>query len=343
MTPDISIIVVTFNGRDQALLTLRSAQAAVGDASVEWIVVDSGSTDGTPDAIERAYPDVTVVRAENRGFAAGNNVGMKLARGRYVLLMNPDIEIQSGTLAELVAAMDARPDVGIASVVQIGADGNLQYSIRRFPSPARDLGEALAANRWPIFATQHEVETRGDVYARESSVDWLVGAFLMARQDAVAAIGPMDEAFFLYSEEVDWCYRFRQGGWDVRHLPTMTVIHHAGRRDRGDLMAQLAHSRKLFSQKHFSARRSLQIRCALALGHVVRIIVLAPRAIAGRRGARARIGAESRALMVQFGVSDPPYAAQQRATAPSADASASASGDARAPGSDEPQPSHLTV
>src|SRR4051794_26495454 len=84
MTPDISIIVVTFNGRDQALLTLRSAQAAVGDASVEWIVVDSGSTDGTPDAIERAFPDVTVVRAENRGFAAGNNVGMKLARGRYV-------------------------------------------------------------------------------------------------------------------------------------------------------------------------------------------------------------------------------------------------------------------
>jgi N-acetylglucosaminyl-diphospho-decaprenol L-rhamnosyltransferase len=343
MTPDLSIIVVTFNGREQALLTLRSARDAVGEASVEWIVVDSGSTDGTPDAIARAFPDVVVVRSENRGFAAGNNVGLRMARGRYVLLMNPDIEIQSGTLAELVVEMDARPDVGIGSVVQVGTDGALQHSIRRFPSPVRDLGEALGASHWPILAAQQELETRPAVYARECSVDWLVGAFLMARREAVAAVGPMDEAFFLYSEEVDWCYRFRQRGWDIRHLPTMTIIHHAGRRDRGDLMAQLAHSRKLFSQKHFSPRRSLQIRCALALGHVVRLVALSPRAAAGDRGARQRLRAEWRALMVQLGVSEPPYSGVQHGALASATVAVSDPRRPSAPASDGTHSARATV
>jgi N-acetylglucosaminyl-diphospho-decaprenol L-rhamnosyltransferase len=343
MTPDISIIVVTFNGREQALLTMRSARAAVGEASVEWIVVDSGSADGTPDAIESAFPDVTVVRGENRGFAAGNNVGLRLARGRYVLLMNPDIEIQSGTLAELVDAMDARPDVGIASVVQVGADGALQFSIRRFPSPARDLGEALGASRWPILAAHQELETRPAVYTRESSVDWLVGAFLMARREAIAEVGPMDEAFFLYSEEVDWCYRFHQSGWDVRHLASMTVIHHAGRRDRGDLMAQLAHSRKLFSQKHFSARRSLLIRGALCLGHVVRLVALSPRAVSGDRGARQRLRAEWRALTVQLGISEPPYSAARRGAVAAAPVIGSDPTHQGAPTADATRPAHVTV
>src|SRR5918998_1055209 len=112
MRPDLSVIVVTFNGRDMALTTLRSARAAAGAASVEWIVADSGSTDGTPEAIERAFPDVLVLRGENRGFAAGNNRGLAVATGRHVLLLNPDVEIRSGTLEELVAAMDARPAIG---------------------------------------------------------------------------------------------------------------------------------------------------------------------------------------------------------------------------------------
>src|SRR5689334_13844300 len=116
--PDLSVIVVTHNGRGKAMDTLASAQAAQGWIDAEWFVVDSGSTDGTPDAIERTFPTVRVLRRENRGFAAGNNVGLELARGRYVLLLNPDVEFAHGNLGELVAAMDARPETGIASVIQ---------------------------------------------------------------------------------------------------------------------------------------------------------------------------------------------------------------------------------
>jgi hypothetical protein len=304
-SPDLSVIVVTYNGRELALATLRSALAASGDARVQWIVVDNGSADGTPEAIESEFPDVTLVRSDNRGFAAGNNVGLERAAGRYVLLLNPDVEIEQGTLAELVEAMDKRPDVGLASVVHRGSDGRLQPSIRRFPSVARDFGESLFASRWPMLRTLQELETRPEAYAREHSVDWMVGAFLIARSEALADVGPMDERFFLYSEEVDWCYRFGSAGWDVRHLPVMEIVHHAGRRDRGDLMAQLAYSRRLFAGKHFGWLKSAGIRAALALGHALRIALLAPRALRSAP-ARERLRAERSALLVVLGLAGPP-------------------------------------
>jgi N-acetylglucosaminyl-diphospho-decaprenol L-rhamnosyltransferase len=308
--PDLTVIVVTHNGREMALTTLRSARAAVGDASVEWVVVDSGSVDGTADAVRRAYPDTRVIAGRNRGFAAGNNLGLGLARGRHVLLLNPDVEIERGTFAELVAAIDARPAVGLVSVIQRQADGRLQPSIRRFPSILRDLGESLFAARWPMLRTWQELETRPEAYERERRVDWVVGAFLLARAAAIRDVGPMDDRFFLYSEEVDWCYRFHAAGWEVRHLPLMTIIHHAGRRDRGDLMAQLAYSRRLFATKHYGPVKARGIRGALALGHLLRILGLAPAALRSAP-TRARIAVERRALAVQLGLAGPPRLAER--------------------------------
>src|SRR5258707_14335814 len=115
-----------------------------------------------------------------------------------------------------------------------------------------------------------ELGTQPGLYGREVSADWMVGAFLCARAEAIAAIGPMDERFFLYSEEIDWCLRAHQAGWDVRHLPAMTVTHHAGRRDRGDLMAQLARSRSLLANKPHATLRALGIHAALAVRHILR-------------------------------------------------------------------------
>lgn len=304
---DLSVVVVTHNGRELALRTLRSAQSAAGATPVEWIVIDSGSVDGTPDAIERQFPEVRVERSENRGFAAGNNVGLRRARGRYVLLLNPDVEIVTGSLTALVEAMDRRPEVGLASVIQRRSDGGLHHSIRRFPSFLRDVGEALFAAHWPILTTFQELETREDRYQREQSVDWAVGAFLIARRSAIETVGPMDDGFFLYSEEVDWCYRFRRAGWDVRHLPSMTIIHHAGRRDRGDLMAQLAYSRRRFAEKHYGSVKSRSIRAALLLGHALRIGTLLPLSAVDHTY-RLRLRSELRAAAVQLGVAAPPFA-----------------------------------
>jgi GT2 family glycosyltransferase len=311
--PDLSVIVVTHNGREMALETLRSALAATGEISAEWMVVDAGSTDGTPDAIESEL-GLSVLRRDNRGFAASNNVALAEARGRYVLLLNPDVEIRSGTLAELVAAMDARPGLGMASVVQRGTAGELQDSIRRFPSPLRSLGEALFAAHWPALRTLQELETRPERYRREGPADWLVGAFLIARREAVEEVGAMDERFFLYSEEIDWCYRFWQAGWPVAHLPSMTITHHAGGRSRGDLMAQLSHSRLLFAAKHYGVARRRAIRAALALGHVIRIAVFAPLALV-RPAELERVRAERAGLRVIFG-SPPPLGPYSKTASP---------------------------
>jgi GT2 family glycosyltransferase len=304
--PDVSVIVVTHNGCDMALRVLHTARGAAGPIDAEWLVVDSGSTDGTPDAIERELPDVSVIRRPNIGFAAGNNVALRAARGRYLLLLNPDIEIVDGSLADLVAAMDERPEVGIGSAVTHYPDGVLQETIRRFPSPMRQLGEALMLTRLPRFAHLTEDECRPEVYEREQSADWLSGSFLLARREAVAQAGGMDERFFLFSEETDWCLRVRRVGWDIRHFPTMRLTHHTGRSERPDLFAQNSYSKVLYARKHFALPSRTAFRAALALRHAVRMAGFALPALR-RPDLRERVTAERLALLVVLGLASPRY------------------------------------
>jgi GT2 family glycosyltransferase len=303
---DLSVIVVTHGGGELALQALRTSRERAGDIRAEWLVVDSGSPDDTPEMIEAAMPDVPVTRLPNVGFAAANNHAIARARGRYVLVLNPDMELRTGTLAELVAAMDARPEVGVSSVVQIWPAGGVQETIRRFPSPSRMLGEALALTRLAPFRELTEEQRDLSVYAREQSVDWLVGGFLLLRREAIDAVGGLDERFFMYSEETDWCYRLRAAGWDIRHLPLMTVAHHTGRMARPDLFAQNSHSKLLFAAKHFSPARSAAFRVALAIRHAVRLAGVAPMAVV-RPALRRRAAAEGRALAVVIGAQRAPF------------------------------------
>jgi GT2 family glycosyltransferase len=304
-TPDLSVIVVTHNRADLALATLSSAQAAVGEIDVEWLVVDSGSSDGTPEAIEAAHPDVRVLRDGNVGFAAANNRGLALARGRYVLLLNPDVTTAAGTFEELVAQLDRQPEIGMASVIQRAPDGSLQYSIRRFPSVWLALGEALGVARWRLLRSWREEDPRPQRYRAARSADWLVGAFLIARGEAVRAVGGLDERFFLYSEEIDWCYRFKLAGWDVRHLPVMTVTHHTGEERPADLMAQLSYAKVLFARKHYSPVRAWAIQASHALRHALRAAFGALPPARARWAERA--AAERRALSVLLGRAAPPF------------------------------------
>ena len=299
-SPDLSVIVVTHNGDELARATLRSARAGCGNVNIQWLVVDSGSRDHTPDRIEQEWPDIEVIRCSNIGFAAANNVALDQAAGRYLLLLNPDVELITGTLQDLVAALDARPSVGAASVIQRGPGGAVQPTMRRFPSPTRQFGEAVCAGRLPGLHRLQEPETRLRRYESESSADWLVGAFLAVRASAVEQIGGLDERFFLYSEETDWCYRLKQAGWDVRHLPLMEVLHHGGGYSRPELAAHLSYSKLLFARKHLGRAGTVGMRVALVLRHALRSVgftLLATR----RPSARRRLRAERRALGAVLG------------------------------------------
>jgi GT2 family glycosyltransferase len=299
--PDLSIVVVTHNGRELALNTLESTMASLGDVSVEWIIVDSGSTDGTPDAIEERWPEIEVMRLENIGFAAANNAGFAAAQGRYLLALNPDTEVRWGRFQTWVRAMDERPLVGAASVIQEESDGSLQ-SIRRDPSIWRALSEALWLRKLPGCRHWQERELDQAAYAEERDADWLVGAVLMLRREAIAAVGGFDERFFMYSEEADLCRRIRDAGWEIRHLPVMRILHYGGA-PNPRLVAQAAFSRLEYATKHFGKVRTRLLRGVLTLHHLLRLAGAIVRPSQGERRA-----GELRALKVALGLARPPFA-----------------------------------
>ncbi len=311
--PDLSVVVVTHNGRELALATLRSALAATGPIDVEWLVTDNGSTDGTPDAIVAALPEVTVVRSDNRGFAHGNNVALRRARGRYVLLLNPDVEFERGTLAGLVAALDAQPAVGAASVIQRGSDGQVLPSVRRFPSPLRSFAEALLGERLPPLRRHLERDLDLDRYFDERDADWLCGAFLIARREAIADAGPLDERFFLYSEETDWCRRIAAAGWRIRHLPAFEVTHHEGP-VTPPRVAEECRSRLLYARKHFGRAGALATHAALILKHGLRLALRAVPAVV-RPAPRDRLRCDAYGLAVLVGAMEPPISSAARSGA----------------------------
>lgn len=303
---DLSILIVAHNGEDRVVRTVESALRRAGDLTLEVLVVDNGSTDRTLAALERMRGPVRLLRNANTGFAAGNNLALPQARGRYVLLLNPDVDLVSGDLSDFVAALDRRPEVGAAGVVQRSPSGGLLHTINRFPSPLRDLGEALFVHHSPLGKNLQQAVTDPGEYARERSADWLVGSFLLLRRAALEQVGRLDERFFLYSEETDLCLRLKNAGWDVRHLPLMAVVHHEGGYERPALAAQLSHSKVLFAEKHLGRAGTAATRLSLAVRHGLRVLLSVAPAL-GRRRSHSRLACEWHALTVVLRLAPPPF------------------------------------
>jgi N-acetylglucosaminyl-diphospho-decaprenol L-rhamnosyltransferase len=302
---DLAIVIVSYNSAEWLSPCLRSVYAHAGDIDLEVVVVDNGSTDGSTELVEANFPAVKVVHAENRGFAYGNNLGVRAVQSRYVLFLNADTEVLIGAFSDLVAALDERPEVGLAGVRQLTPEGELYPTIRRFPNALRTFFEALGSERFPFRASWlGERELDFLLYEQETQCDWTSGSFMVARADALAAAGPMDERFFMYCEEPDLCLRVKRAGWEVRHLPFMTIIHHAGKSGWSPkLAAQDAFARKQYMHKHYSRIHRAAATAAFALGLGLRAL-LAGRSSRNRSEHRAAMRAALRTLL---GQSHPPY------------------------------------
>jgi hypothetical protein len=189
--------------------------------------------------------------------------------------------------------MDARPDVGLAGVRQVNGEGKLLRTIRRFPSASRTLGEALYSEHWPFHpAWAGERVLDAAAYEREGECAWTSGSFMLARREALLGAGLLDERFFLQSEEPDLCLRIKRAGWQVRHLPQMTIVHLAHKAGVVPRMvAQDAYSRRQYAHKHFGrAHRGLYIS-AIGIGHLIRAVTAGADADARREGARLALRA----------------------------------------------------
>jgi GT2 family glycosyltransferase len=297
---DLAIIIVSTNEAHWLGPCLTSIYRQAGDLKLDVVIADNESTDGTRELIEREFPRARVVTCPNRGFAHANNCGLQTTNARYALFLNPDTEILAGTFAELVAELDARPSVGLAGVRQVTADGELFPTVRRFPNALRALGEAVGSERLPLRATWlGERELRLDRYEQELDCDWTSGSFMLARREALESAGYMDERFFIYSEEPDLCLRMKRAGWQIRHLPSMTIVHHADKAGvRPRMVAQDAFARMQYAHKHFPAAHRSAYRAALALRWVLRL-----------PGRGARRDAARAALTILLGRGAPPFGA----------------------------------
>jgi GT2 family glycosyltransferase len=269
---DLTIIIVSYNDAHWLDACLTSIEERAGNVSLDVVVVDNG-TDGAHELVKSRFPGVRVLRADNRGFAHANNRGMMAGTGRYVLFLNPDTRLLEGSLGSLVAAMDERPDVGLVGVRQVTADGTLWPTMRYFPGISRALGDALGLERFarrPKWAGERELNMA--LYERETQCDWVSGSFMLARREAVLSAGLFDERFFLYSEEPDLCLRMKRAGWGIRHLPTMTILHHSAKGGtRPKMTAQDAFTRRQYADKHFSRPRRAGYLAAVGTKHLLRL------------------------------------------------------------------------
>ena len=284
---------------------ISSLYECAGDATVEVIVVDNGSTDDSPDLVTRAFPQARVLRSENRGFAHANNRGFEASSAPFVLFLNPDTTIEEGSFSELLEIMRDRPRIGLLGCRQYDPEGELFPTIRRFPTVRRQLFEALGGERFPVRAPwMGERELDVSVYEDEAACDWVSGSFMLARREALLECGLMDERYFLYCEEPDLCARLRAANWEVRYVPGMTIIHYFGKNSvNARLVAQEAYARRQYLFKHQGRiRRALSV-AALVMFHARRAI----HSPGDGDEARARRVAAREAIRTLLGLAPPPF------------------------------------
>lgn len=218
MKPDLSILIVSWNTEAVLRDCLTSVELAMGRGglSFEVILVDNGSTDGSASMVMREFEWVELIcNRGNRGFAAANNQALSVASGRHVLLLNSDTLVEDDVLQRSVAYLDDNPDVGVMGCRVLNLDRSLQTSSSRFPSLLRIAGMTLGFSLGPVQLEEMDVEV-------------VSGCYLMARRQAIDEVGHLDEGFFFFGEETDWCRRFASKGWKIRHAPVGQIVHLGG-------------------------------------------------------------------------------------------------------------------
>jgi len=292
---ELTVCIVSWNTCDDLRQALTSVFDREGEAVFEVIVVDNASADGSAEMVRRQFPRAElIVNRVNRGFAAANNQALRRARGPYRLLLNSDAVAHPGAFAHLVRFMDDHPAAAAVGLRVLNPDATLQYSCRRFPTIAAGLfrkvplGRLIPDNRW-----NREYLMSDWAHDAPREVDWVSGAAMCIRAEALAQVGLLDEAYYMYCEDVDWCYRARQAGWKIYYLPQAVVTHAIGRSsDQRPLrmVAEFHRSMLRFWRKNYAARTAPLLRPLVPLGIWLRAaIVLAENVFTAARNLGYRI------------------------------------------------------
>ncbi|MFQ5990062.1 MAG: glycosyltransferase family 2 protein [Candidatus Methylomirabilales bacterium] len=288
---DLSIVIVTWNAKAVLLDCLESIDRQVrlrrdgGQIDIETLVVDNGSLDGSVGAVRERFPWAEVIALpENIGFAGGNNVGLRRAKGRHVVLLNSDTIVLHDSLEKCVRYLNSHPDVGIVGLQLLNPDGSKQNCIHNFPSLATEivpkgLLETLFPRRFPSKRYHH---------SSPIEVEAVLGACLFARREVLDTIGLLPEDYFFFLEETDWCFRVKQAGWRVVHVPDAHVIHIFGVSTRKKVPAEtrIEYHRSLyhFFRKNRGAPQTAVVVAFRTLKGILYVVVGGPPAVLSRRG-----------------------------------------------------------
>jgi GT2 family glycosyltransferase len=284
---DLSIIIVNWNTSELLIQCLESIYRAQPHLSFEIIVVDNGSVDDSVSAIASRFPAVHIIGNErNLGFAKANNQALSVAKGRYFLLLNSDTLVVPNSLDELVHVADNHLDVGVVAPKLLNMDGSLQGSWSAFPTFWSELIGKNIPRRETVVGLPFAYE-----------VDWVMGACMLVRGETVADVGMLDEDYFFYSEETDWCFRIKNRGWKVWYISNAEIYHLGGGSAKRNTLLQMAllyQSKIHYFHKFHGFRRAKMLRYGLAMsnffGLLRRIVLLNGK---DREGLRTRIKVQS--------------------------------------------------
>jgi N-acetylglucosaminyl-diphospho-decaprenol L-rhamnosyltransferase len=281
----VDVVIVSYNSRER----LRPlVEPLVGSDALHVVVVDNASTDDSLTALE-GLPATALGLDRNHGFAYGCNRGIEQGTAPYVLLLNPDTRTDPATLLGLVAALERNPRAGAVSPRIVDSEGRLDFSLRRFPRLVSTFARALFVHRvFPNAPWVDEVIRDHSSYERAADVEWVSGACVLLRREALERIGGLDETFFMYCEDTDLCRRLSDAGWAVRFEPAVVVTHEGGASaPRSGLLPVLAASRRRYAEKHRGRIGALAERAGIALEAAIRIVVSGGGRAARRGHARA--------------------------------------------------------
>jgi len=280
---DLGIVIVSWNTRDLLRRCLQSVYASRG-VTLEVVVVDNASTDGSADMVRAEFPQAMLIAsAVNGGYPYGNNLGLRalgLDRGagpeapRYGLLLNPDTELPPDALCAMTAFMDADRRIGMAGPKLVLPDGSLDLACRRsFPTP--DVAIYRMAGLSKLFPRSRRFGRYNLTYLDPDTlteVDSVVGAYMQVRREAIAQVGVLDETFFMYGEDLDWAYRVKRAGWTVWYNPAVTVLHVKRAASRQSRRAQWEFYRAMliFYRKHYRAQTPLWLHTLILAGLALR-------------------------------------------------------------------------
>lgn len=275
-SPQVSFIILNWNVRELLRECLAAIRADSGYTR-ELIVVDAASDDGSVEMIREEFPEVRLLAStENLGYSRGNNLGLRAATGRFLFVLNPDTRVRPGAVAALLTYMSEHPGVGLLGPRLLNPDGSPQSSRRRWPTP----GTAFFESTWLQPCAPRRILDR--YYARDlpddrpMTVDWVTGAALFLRREVLEQVGGLDEGYFMYSEELDWCRRIRAAGWQIAHVPAAEIVHFEGKSSAqvpAETHIRFQRSKIRYFRKYHGPLTASALRAFLLLSFAHQIVV----------------------------------------------------------------------